>query len=92
MGDIVLNPEDIETHYNALYSSSNATIPENIIVDTSTVLKIKDVIDETKAYDLELENMVRTCIQADAQNLSNLGATFIQKDMDVSIQIEEMLS
>lgn len=92
MSDIVLNPEDIEEHYNALYTSSEEVVVMNITIDPYTNLSIRDTVDATNEYDMQLENQVRTCIQADAQNLLSLGATFIQKDTDVSNKIDEMLS
>ena len=91
-GELSLDIDLIEEHYESLVSSTEEC-KESVTVseDTETTLSVKD--ESLAAYEesCDLEALVKDCINADAENLSKLGRTFLTLDENLSDDINNLV-
>ena len=90
--EISLNPDKIEEHYNAIMSSSDSRVSSAVNEDTYTNIDVNRSMKSSYSKAIELEGMVKKCLQTDGNNLKRLGNTFIEKDKNISQKIDEFFT
>ena len=88
-----LDADLVEKHYESLVSSTEEyTESVTVVEDSETNISVKD--DSMGAYkeSCSMEELVKSCINADAENLSKLGQSFLTLDDNLTEDINALIT
>ena len=88
-----MDEELIEKHYESLVSSTEDCTESVIVVeDSETNISVKS--DSMGAYkkSCNMESLVKSCINADAENLAKLGKAFLTIDENLTTDIKALIT
>lgn len=94
MGDeILIDASLIEQHYKSFISGTEqCSDPIVVVYDDETNISVRN--NSKNAYEraVNMEKLIEKCIDTDAEHLKKLGETFLTVDMNLSTDIDNLLS
>ena len=92
MSQIKIKESVAKKHYYALINA-NENIKErnNISIDCSTNITVKDKSKSAYEYSVKIEELIEKCIDKDTSTLSKLNQSFLEIDQDSKKMIKDLL-